>query len=119
MPARPLALVSLLVLAVSSLSSSSGAAPAPATSPARPAPQFLPDSAVLARVADRSIRVDRFVDAYFASYGPVRPRPDSAGRVEFLGSMVNKEVMGLTALQVNHPLTFEDRTVMREYTDRM
>src|SRR5262245_55654679 len=106
MPARPLALVSLLVLAVSSLSS--GAAPAPAPSPARPAPQFLPDSAVLARVADRSIRVDRFVDAYFASYGPVRPRPDSAGRVEFLGSMVNKEVMGLTALKVNHPLTFED-----------
>jgi len=118
MSARPLAVFSMLVLAVSTICGA--ATPAtPAPSPAKPAtPQFLPDSAVLARVADRSIRVDRFVDAYFASYAPVRPKPDSAGRVEFLGSMVNKDVLGLTALKINKPLTFEDRTTLKEYTDR-
>jgi hypothetical protein len=115
MTARPLALSCLLLAAVTLV----GAA-TPATPPDKPAsPQFLPDSVVLARVADRSIQVIRFVDAYFASYAPVRPRPDSAGRVEFLASMVNKDVMGLTALKINRPLTFEDRSVLREYTDRM
>src|SRR5262245_54925129 len=113
MSARPLALCCLSLLAAVTLA---GAASSPTPSKT---PAFLPDSTVLARVADRSIRVVRFVDAYFASYAPVRPRPDSAGRVEFLNSMVNKEVMGLTALKINRPLTFEDRAQLREYTDRM
>jgi hypothetical protein len=117
MTARPLALSCLLLLAAVTLV---GAA-TPATSPAKPAPSaaFLPDSFVLARVQNRSIRVDRFVDAYFASYAPVRPKPDSLGRVEFLTSMVNKEVLALTALSVNRPFGFEDRATMREHTERV
>ena len=59
------------------------------------------------------------MDAYFASYAPVRPKPDSLGRVEFLTSMVNKEVLALTALSVNRPFGFEDRATMREHTERV
>jgi hypothetical protein len=117
MSARPLAHFCLPLLAAITLAGAATPAPSPASKPA--SASFLPDSFVLARVQDRSIRVDRFVDAYFASYAPVRPKPDSAGRVEFLGSMINKDVLGITALKINKPLTFEDRSEMREYTDRV
>jgi len=80
--------------------------------------QFLPDTVLLARVAARTIRVSDYVDSYFNSYAEFRPRPDSAGRVEFLNSMINKEVLGLTALEINRPLGFEDRVVLREHAQR-
>jgi hypothetical protein len=81
--------------------------------------QFLPDTAVLARVDERVIRVERFVDAYFASLAQVRPAPDSLGRVEFLDAMINKEILALTALAIERPFGFEDRQVLREHTDRV
>lgn len=81
--------------------------------------QFLPDTTVLARVDDRAIRIGRYVDAFFASYAPTRPRPDSLGRVEFLSSMVNKEIMALTALAVGRPPGFEDRVTLRSHTERV
>ena len=118
MLARPLALPCLILVTAASIAAAVTTRPT-AAAPAPPAAPPLPDSTVLARVNDRAIRADRFVDAYFASYGPVRPKPDSLGRVEFLNSMINKEVMALTALQVNKPLEFEDRTVMREHTERV
>jgi hypothetical protein len=80
--------------------------------------QFLADTVLLARVEKREIRARGYLETYFASYAEYRPRPDSAGRLEFLNSMINKEVLGLTALSVNRPLGFEDRAVMREYTQR-
>ena len=81
--------------------------------------QFLPDTAVLARVNDRVTRVGAFIDAYFSSYAEDRPKADSAGRVEFLNSIVNKEVLGLTALAINRPLGFEDRAKLRAATERI
>jgi hypothetical protein len=81
--------------------------------------QFLPDTTLLARVGDREIRVGDYVDAYFRSYAEYRPRPDSAGRLEFLNSMINKEVLGLTALEINRPLGFEDRATLREHRQRV
>ena len=81
--------------------------------------QFLPDTVLLARVGDRSTRVSDYIDAYFRSYAEYRPRPDSAGRIEFLNSMINKDVLGLTALAINRPFGFEDRAVMREHTERV
>jgi len=81
--------------------------------------QFLDDSVLIARVDQRTIRARDYVEAYFSSYAEYRPRPDSAGRLEFMNSMVNKEVLGLTALAINRPLGFEDRTVMREHTERV
>lgn len=81
--------------------------------------QFLPDTAVLGRVNDRVFHVHDFREGWFSSYAQVRPRPDSAGRVEFLRSMANKEVMALTALELNHPLEFEDRATLREHTERV
>ena len=120
-PFRPIMATVVALLAVTASALLAGFAPAATTAAtpagAPPAP-FLPDSFVLARVNNRAIRVERFVDAYFASYGPVRPNTDSLGRVEFLNSMVNKEVMALTALAVNRPLDFEDRATMREHTER-
>src|SRR5262245_14132464 len=73
-----------------------GAAPPAATSaPAAKQPrrfingvldtgQFLPDTAILARVDDHVIRVREFVESYFNAYAEDRPAGDSAGRVEFL-----------------------------------
>ena len=81
--------------------------------------QFLPDSVLLARVADRRIRVADYLDAYFRSYAEYRPRPDSAGRIEFLNSMINKDVLELTALAIDRPFGFEDRITMREHTQRV
>lgn len=81
--------------------------------------QFIPDSTTLARVDERIIRVSDFREGFFSSYIEYRPRPDSAGKAQFLGNMVNKEILGLAALQINRPLTFEDRSVMREHTQRV
>jgi hypothetical protein len=81
--------------------------------------QFLPDSVLLARVEQRRITVRDYVESFFSSYAEYRPRPDSSGRREFLNSMINKDVLGLTALSINRPLGFEDRAVMREFTERV
>jgi hypothetical protein len=81
--------------------------------------QYLPDTLVLAAVDDRLIRVGDFVGNYFSSWPEFRPRPDSAGRVEFLTNMINKEVMASVALLAKRQDTFEDRLVMREHTERV
>ena len=81
--------------------------------------QFLPDSAVLGHVNERVFHVGDFRNSWFASYAEYRPKPDSSGRAEFLNSMVNKEVLALTALQLNRPFDFEDRAKMREHVDRV
>jgi hypothetical protein len=78
---------------------------------------FLPDTTVLARVNDTAIRVRAYVAGYFSSIES-RPSPDSAGRVEFLNTMINKEVLAHVARAVNKPLSFEDRHLMREHTQR-
>ena len=79
---------------------------------------FLPDSTVLARVNERLITAREFVDTYYNSYAEDRPTHDSLGRVEWLNSMVNKEVLGRVARAANPALSFEDRLVMREHTQR-
>jgi hypothetical protein len=78
---------------------------------------FLPDTAVLARVDDKAIRVGEYIDQYFTAV-EFRPGPDSLGRVEFLNTLIDKEVLGHVARAVGKPLSFEDRQVMREHTQR-
>ena len=80
--------------------------------------QFLPDTATLGRVDDRVFSVYEFREYWFASYAEYRPKPDSAGRAEFLTSMANKEVLASLARKVNRPLNFEDRSTLREHTQR-
>ena len=80
---------------------------------------LLPDTAVLARVDDRLIRVHDFNDAYFNGDPQYRPRPDSLGRVELLNSMIDKEIVALTAIALNPPLSFEDRATLRDHTNRV
>jgi peptidyl-prolyl cis-trans isomerase C len=107
---------------------------APASAPAAPAPrpkrkvyvdgvldtgQFLPDTAVLGRINDRPITVREFLETYFNAYAPDRPATDSAGRVEWLNSMVNKAVLGALARRVERPMGFEERLKLREHTQRV
>jgi hypothetical protein len=98
--------------------------PAPAAEPAKSIEyvdgvpdtgQFLPNSDILAKVADREISVYDFRDAYFLSDATIRPRGDSLGRAEFLTNMIRKEVLGLAALSGDHRLGFEQRSALREY----
>ncbi len=103
-----------------------GQAPAsrPAKSPMyinteRDTGQFLPDTVWLCRVNDRVVTVREYIEAYFTSYAEYRPKPDSLGRVEFLRSLVNKDVLGLTALATGAQLGFEERATLREHTQRV
>lgn len=81
--------------------------------------QFLPDDAVLARVGAETITAREFVEAWFNSLIEFRPKPDSAGFHEFLGSMINKIVLGRLAREVDKPLTFEDRHTLRTHEERV
>lgn len=81
--------------------------------------QFLPDDHVIARVGDRRITAEDFVDGYYMTYAENRPRPDSAGRLEFLNSLIVRDVLGLLALEVDKPLGFEDRHELRTYEERV
>jgi transposase len=78
---------------------------------------FLPDTAVLASVDGKPIRVREYIGKWFKTV-EYRPHPDSTGRVEFLNTMIDKEVLGAVARASNRPLSFEDRSVMREFTER-
>lgn len=80
--------------------------------------QFLPDSAVIARVDSRVIHAADFVEAYFAQYPEYRPAPDSTGRVSFLNSLIHKHVLGLASQTTGRELGFEDRLALRTHTQR-
>ena len=99
------------------------AAASPATTkPTRNAQReigMLADTTVLARIENRVIRVRDFNEKYFDSDPQHRPAQDTLGRVEFLNSLVNKNVLGLTALESKLELGFEDRAVLREHTQRV
>ena len=81
--------------------------------------QLLPDTAVLARVNDQTITARDFVEAYFEAYPVDRPASDSSGRAEFLNTMINKVILDNKIAAINRPMGFEDRLVMREYTQRV
>jgi peptidyl-prolyl cis-trans isomerase C len=130
------ALVTALAVAPHSLAASKPATSKPAAKPATAAPsapkksapnyvngardtgQFLPDSFVILRVGPRKTNVRDYVAAYFNSYAEYRPSSDSSGRVQFLDNMLNKDILGLVALEANRPLSFEDRSQMREVEER-
>ena len=128
MTLRRIAACCLLVLCAAP-AAGSAAAPQPApTRSARPktwspvasdTSRYLPDTTVLATVNDKVIRVHDLVWAYYAAMPNARPDADSAGRVEFLNTMINKEVLARVAREAHRPETFEDRSVMREHTERV
>lgn len=80
--------------------------------------QFLADSVWILRVGPRVTTVGDFVSRYFSSYPEYRPGQDSLGRIAFLKSLLNKDVLGQTALAQNRPLGFEDRLAIREVRQR-
>src|SRR6185369_11327089 len=80
--------------------------------------QFLPDSVWLLRVGPRVTTVGAYVESWFSSYPEFRPPPDSSGRVQFLNSLLHKDVLGMTALALNRPQGFEDRLALRETRQR-
>ena len=81
--------------------------------------QFLPDTTWLIRVGPRVTRARDFVNSYFTSDPQYRPGVDSAGRVQFMNSIIHKDVLGLTALAIDKPLGFEDRVEIRENSERV
>jgi hypothetical protein len=78
---------------------------------------FPVDSLVLARVDDRVVTCFDFRKRWFDVDPRMRIGTDSAGRFDFMNTLVDREVMGLTALQVKRPLNFEDRLEMRRQTN--
>lgn len=80
--------------------------------------QFLPDSVWLLRVGPRVTTVGDYVATWFSSYPEFRPGQDSLGRVRFLQNLMNRDVLGLTALALDQPLRFEDRLALRETRQR-
>lgn len=81
--------------------------------------QFLPDTTILCQVGPRVTRARDFVELYFYSYAEDRPNSDSLGRVQFLNTLVNKDLLGLIARELNPPMRFEDRSALREFQERM
>ena len=79
----------------------------------------LADSVVLARVDNRVIRVGDFRDRFVNSDPTSRPGQDSLGRITFLQSMVDKELMGLTAQALKVPLDPNDRLMTQVYESRL
>jgi parvulin-like peptidyl-prolyl isomerase len=80
--------------------------------------QFLPDSVWLLRVGPRVTTVGIFVEGWFRSYPEDRPGQDSLGRVTFLENLMSKDILGLTALSIEHTPTFEDRFELRSTRQR-
>ena len=80
--------------------------------------QFLADSVWLLRVGPRLTTVGDYVKNWFNSYPEFRPGQDSAGRVQFLNSLMHKDVLGMTALALNRAQGFEDRIALRETRQR-
>lgn len=79
----------------------------------------LADSVVLARVDDRVIRVADFIDRYMNADPSTRPATDSTGRVMFLQSMVDKELLGLTARSLKVPLQPFDQLMLKQFETKL
>ncbi len=80
--------------------------------------QFLADSVWLLRVGPRVTTVRGYLESWFTSYPEYRPAQDSAGRVQFLKTIMNRDILGLTAMAQDRPLGFEDRQALRETRQR-
>lgn len=91
----------------------------PARPGTRPPKEFVSDTAVVARVEDRVIRVHDYIDRFYGSYAEYRPRPDSAGRAEFLETLVSKEVLANVAKKQKRPETFEERAILKAADQRI
>jgi hypothetical protein len=77
--------------------------------------QVVTDTTIIAMVNDRPITVRAFCTSYFALPSANRPNPDSLGRVEHLQTLVTKEILGISALSINRPLDFADRSALRAH----
>ena len=80
--------------------------------------QFLADSVWLLRVGPRVSTAGSYVREWFAAYPEFRPGQDSTGRVKFLQTLMNRDILGLTATALNTPTSFEDRLKLRETRQR-
>jgi len=114
-----LPLVFVALAALSLLAHPQARSAAAATAPETTVVNYLPDSAVLIRVNDRVVRVRDFVEDYFAGWAEYRPAPDSAGRVQLMNQILNKEILASVALKTKAEFGFEERLVMRGHAQRV
>ena len=120
---RALRLLPLLLIVTAFAHTRARAGGQPARTPqfidgVRDTGQFLPDTTWLVQVGPRVTSVRDFVSGYFDSYPEDRPKPDSLGRVRLLNSIIEKDVLGMTALGIDTKLGFEDRLQLRETQQR-
>ena len=80
---------------------------------------YLPDTTVIAIVGDRVERIGDFKRGWFNAWVPDLPASDSAGRAQFLSSMVSRDLLALEAHRLQVPLGFEDRLALREHRQRV
>ncbi len=80
--------------------------------------QFLADSVWLLRVGPRVTTVREYLESWFTSYPEFRPSQDSLGRVQYLNTLMNRDVLGLTAMAQERALGFEERLAIRETRQR-
>jgi parvulin-like peptidyl-prolyl isomerase len=80
---------------------------------------FLPDSTLLVRVDAKTFSARQFVIEYYATFGADRPGRDSLGRVQFMNSLIDREVLGMTARKVGYNIGYEGRAEMRDFTQRI
>ena len=79
---------------------------------------YLPDTTILARVENRVIRVGAFRQRYFGATDiSLRPASDSAGRAEFLQTLVDREILALAGREYSRPFEFTQRADMRAFED--
>ena len=82
--------------------------------------RIVPDSTVLARVGTRTVTAGVFADNWVAGNSLTRPaRSDSAGRHDFLNTLVSRELLLLGALERPQPLDFAQRTRLAGMRDDM
>ena len=60
--------------------------------------QFLPDTTWMVQVGPRVSTIHDFIERFFNSYGEDRPNVDSLGRIQFLNSMIDRDVLGMTVV---------------------
>lgn len=121
-PMRILPLIVLCLLSAALATTRAAESPevvrGPIVNGVRDTGQFIPDSVWIVQVGPRVTTTGMFVHRYFDSYGEDRPGGDSLGRVRFMNSIVDKEVLGMSALAQARPMGFEDRLQMRELEQR-
>ena len=86
---------------------------------AMPNVEFLPDTFVILKVGERQVTVREYLHDWFNTWPEDRPKIDSTGRVQFLNTLTNRQLMAVMAKRANPTLSFEQRNTLRAYRNHL